>query len=584
MRAVASSRVQKPIRRARSKLRRLRIVSKLGCGVCSLLAGANIALAQIPGGLPSTVAPGRDRPPLMAPTQPNFDFRIETPNRSSVPRAVDELQFHLEDIRVQGAVTLPPESFRPLYEQLLGKDVSLSDILDVAAAIEAEYRRNGYILVRAFVPPQRVADGIFTINIVEGFIANVAVEGGDEGTRERIRNYVQPALDAKPLRILTIEQALLLANDLPGVTAGGLLRPSLDTPGASDLTVTVAQNPLTGGIAIDNRGSEFSGIWSVTGDVAVTSVFDDSDELSATVTTSFDVDPFRRVAGQVRYRHPVGERGAMLSLIGTATSGEPGATLRAFDVLTKSWAVGPRLSYPIKRTRAESISLEAGLTVQSARVSVLSARFSHDDWRVADFGVTYLGNGFLGGALAANLDIAQGLPILGATDSGSPQLSRLGARTDFTKLTGALRLTRPLQNGLSFVFAAQGQLGFDPLITGEQFAFGGVLFGRGYDPGAISGDRGLGSSFELRYDKQYGMSFLQAIQPYMFLDIARVWNLKNDNAFGDQSITSAGGGVRFWLAYNVFGDIEVAQTIDPVRGSDEGKRATKVLFSVAVRY
>jgi hemolysin activation/secretion protein len=70
----------------------------------------------------------------------------------------------------------------------------------------------------------------------------------------------------------------------------------------------------------------------------------------------------------------------------------------------------------------------------------------------------------------------------------------------------------------------------------------------------------------------------------MFLDVARVWNLQHINNFGDQSLTSAGGGVRFWLAYNVAGDIEIAQTIDPVRGSDSGKRATKILFNVAVRY
>jgi hemolysin activation/secretion protein len=361
------------------------------------------------------------------------------------------------------------------------------------------------------------------------------------------------------------------------------LRPSLDTPGASDLTVSVTQNPLTGGIAIDNRGSEFSGIWSATADVAVTSIFDDSDELAATATTSFKTTPFRRAAAQLRYFHPIGDQGAMLALIGTVTLGEPGATLRAFHVLTDSWADGPRLSYPIKRTRAESISLEGGFTVQSARVRVLDTPFSHDDWRVVDAGITYLRNGFLGAAWTANLDIAQGLPALGATDSGSPVLSRVGGRTDFTKLTGAFGFSRPLGAGLSFVFAAQGQLAFDPLITGEQIAFGGFQFGRGYDPGAVSGDRGLGTSFELRYDKQYGMSFLQAVQPYFFLDIARVWNLQNAD-FGDQSITSAGGGVRFWLAYNVFGDIEVAQTIDPVRGSDEGKRATKVLLNVAVRF
>ena len=236
--------------------------------MCAALGGIDIAFAQIPGGLPGAVEPGRDRPPLSVPAPPNFDFRIETPSRSSVPRAVDEIRFHLDDIQVMGAVTLSPDRFRPLYQALIGKDVSLSDILDVANAIEMEYRQNGYLLVRAFVPPQRVANGIFTINVVEGFIANVSVEGGDAKTRERIRTFLQPALDSKPLRLETIEQALLLANDLPGVAAGGLLRPSSDTPGASDLVVTVTQIPVTGGIAIDNRGSDFSGIWSVTGDLA----------------------------------------------------------------------------------------------------------------------------------------------------------------------------------------------------------------------------------------------------------------------------------------------------------------------------
>jgi len=398
--------------------------------LCASLIGIDMAFAQIPGGLPGAVEPGRDRPPLTAPAPPNFDFRIEAPSRSSVPRAVDEIRFRLDDIQVKGAIAFSPDRFRPLYQALIGNEVSLSDILDVANAIEMEYRQSGYLLVRAFVPPQRVANGIFTINVVEGFIANVSVEGGNAGTRERIRTFLQPALDSKPLRLETMEQALLLANDLPGVIASGLLRPSSDTPGASDLVVTVTQIPALGGIAIDNRGSDFSGIWSATGDFAFSSLFDDSDQLDASVTTSSKAAPFRRVAGQLRYRQPLGERGAMWSLIGTVTHGEPGSTLRSFNVLTNSWAVGPRLLYPVKRTRAESAVIEAGITIQSARVSILGAPFSHDDWRVADIGVSYLRNGLLGGAWAANLDVAQGLPFWGASDSGSPQLSRTGARTD----------------------------------------------------------------------------------------------------------------------------------------------------------
>ena len=49
------------------------------------------ALAQLPA-LPGAVEPGRDRPDIAPPAQPDFDFRIETPDRSPVPRAVDDLR------------------------------------------------------------------------------------------------------------------------------------------------------------------------------------------------------------------------------------------------------------------------------------------------------------------------------------------------------------------------------------------------------------------------------------------------------------------------------------------------------------
>lgn len=75
-----------------------RIVSTLAGALCSALLGIESAAAQIPGGLPSAIEPGRDRPALTVPAQPNFDFRIETPSRSSVPRAVDEIRFRLKGI------------------------------------------------------------------------------------------------------------------------------------------------------------------------------------------------------------------------------------------------------------------------------------------------------------------------------------------------------------------------------------------------------------------------------------------------------------------------------------------------------
>ncbi len=70
-----------------------------------------------------------------------------------------------------------------------------------------------------------------------------------------------------------MERGLLLTNDIPGITASGVLKPSPDTPGASDLVVDVAQPWITGGLAVDNRGSRFSGIYTVAGDVEFNSIF-----------------------------------------------------------------------------------------------------------------------------------------------------------------------------------------------------------------------------------------------------------------------------------------------------------------------
>ena len=169
-------------------------------------------------------------------------------------------------------------------------------------------------------------------------------------------------------------------------------------------------------------------------------------------------------------------------------------------MLTDSWAVGPRLTYPVIRTRAETLLLDGGLTVQDARVGLLGTGFSHDKWRVFVIGGSYQRAHVLGGVWTVTFDLAQGLPILDASPNHSPLLSRAGGVTDFTKINGFTRLALPLFGAVSMAVSAQGQYSFAPLITGEQITFGGTELGRGYDPGALTGDHGVGGSLEVRDD------------------------------------------------------------------------------------
>jgi hemolysin activation/secretion protein len=430
-----------------------------------------------------------------------------------------------------------------------------------------------------------VSDGVFTINVVEGHLANITVQGGDDDVRARVHDYLAPAIAVRPLTLPAMERGLLMSNDIPGVTASGVLKPSPDTPGASDLVVDVEQPWITGGLAVDNRGSRFSGIWTVAGDAEFNSIFGE-DQLETSVTLS--PSSFEQVEGTVRYRRAIGDEGMIGSVIATITHGEPGSTLSAFNVLTDSWAVGPRLTYPVIRTREETLLLDGGFTAQDARIDVLSVGLSHDEWRVLDIGGSYQLNGIFGGVWTTTFDVAQGLPIFNATPNHSPMASRNGALFDFTKATAFSRLAVPLFDRFGAVFSAQGQYSLSPLITGEQITFGGTLIGRGYDPGAITGDSGVGGSAELRYDFRFANHYISALEPYAYVEGAQTWYIQRGPAFSpsltDQYIVSAGGGLRFWLPYNITAALEGARTLHAVPGSDAGRAATKLLVDLAVRF
>ena len=217
-----------------------------------LLTPAMAQTAPVPGNvLPGAVQPGRDRPLPQPPSEPDFDFSITAPGRSAISRAVDQVTFKLKDVRIVGAKKIDPAKFTELYAKLLGKDVKLADILDVADQIEQTYRNEGYLLVRAYVPPQRVRDGVFTINVVEGHIEHVTVQGGTPATQEQVKAYVGKTVGITPPRVADVERGMLLANDLPGLSAAGVLRPAETVAGASDLAVSVDQPPVTGGLGVN---------------------------------------------------------------------------------------------------------------------------------------------------------------------------------------------------------------------------------------------------------------------------------------------------------------------------------------------
>jgi hemolysin activation/secretion protein len=545
---------------------------------------------------PGQAEPGRNVPPPAPSLSPQFDFSIPAPQRGPVPRAVDVIEFDVSEIKVVGATVFQPDDFTPLTAPLIGQKAKLSDIIDVADKIETMYRQRGYVLTRAFVPPQTVSNGVFQINVVEGFVKAAAVTGGDDEARERVDAYIQPVTQERPATLGTMERGLLLANDLPGTTASGLLRPSPTEPGASDLLVNLVGQPWEATIYSDNRGASITGPVTLGAQLVANTLYYVPGQITLDVSGTPEFSQRRLLQG--RYARPVGNDGMIFSASGVLAHGVPAAA--GGNLVSDSYALGIRLSYPWIVSRPLRVSFEGGLTAQAAQVKqagqnaailagAQSSIINDDHWREADVAVTVRQRGLLlDSTTGVTLGVTQGIPVLGAS-STKPSAMTEGASTGFTKFTLVADHDQPIDGPLSANFHALGQYTGERLVVGEQTSFGGSGIGRGYDPASLAADIGIGLASELRYDLHFPDYYVDTAQFYTFFDAAQVRPLHDESAIpagtvNRRSLLSTGFGVRMALLQRVSGGIEFAQELRGVPNNDNGKTDSRLLFNAAVRF
>lgn len=187
------------------------------------------AFAQAPGQFEREFTPPPTLPIPEGPVVP------ETPAQKPPPEA-DKLRFLLTRIEILDNKTYSDAELTPIYESLLGREVSLADMYGVADDLTARYRNDGYVLSRVIVPPQTIKDGVVQLRVIEGYVSETSIRGSSTGPRSTIEKHLERVRNSRPLSASVLERELLLINDLPGIAAGSVLGPSA-TPSAADLTL-----------------------------------------------------------------------------------------------------------------------------------------------------------------------------------------------------------------------------------------------------------------------------------------------------------------------------------------------------------
>lgn len=484
--------------------------------------------------------------------QPSDDLvTVQGPVVAEAPAGSDRFKLTLSSVSYDGLSVYGANDLEPIYQDKIGQQITVADVYKIAAEITRKYRNDGYILTQIVVPPQTIEDGHVRLQVVEGVVSAITVDGVDNaGERAFIESYAEQ-VKGSPLNTKALEQAILLINDLPGISARAIISPSATESGAADLRIVAQRKSYDGLLSLDNYGSRYLGPLQGQASFSANSWLG----LNERVTADFIYAPGGGLSkelayGGLTYLQPFGPYGTSVELKAAVASTDPGYRLAQYDVNGHSSIYSVQLNQPIIRTRMFNWSAYGVFDVRnnSTQSNIDNTRQDYIRALRAGTDADFVDNLLSPAFTTLHLEVAQGLTTFGASDNGDADLSRAAGNPQFTKVEGELQRLQRLTKNLNLLVGVRGQLANDAMLSSEEFGVGGPNYGRGYDPSEVVGDNGVAGKLELQLTAPIETDLLKTYQLYTFLDAGRVWN-EDPTTPSDRemSVVSTGVGVRATL-------------------------------------
>jgi hemolysin activation/secretion protein len=487
---------------------------------------------------------------MQVPQKPDarmFDVKPGQPTVSEgtfVSKEAAAQTFTLRALSIHGMTAFPESRWTTLYESKRNQPMSYGELQAIVSAIHQAYMDAGYGLSKAYLPKQDWRSGKITIEVIEGRVVDVVVNPAITSA-PLIKDFIAKVKAMRPLNTKRLERLMLVLNARPGLSVAAVLSSAVGSAADSgEVVLSLEPKPSdapSSSISIDNYGSNFTGPVQVTLGHVIKRFGLNYEDLFVGATITDNTREMKQ--GNAEYTIPVfGISGALLKLSAGASATRPGENLVELEVEGTSHNVGVQVEYPVTLQRDESWFVSTGLTYRNTKTDILNSRLFDDRLRIATVATRYSVSDAYGGVNRVQVGVSKGLNILGARKTGAPDLSRQDGRSDFIKTEFSAARLQSIAPSVELLASARGQYSNHPLLSSEEFGFGGASMGRGYDSSEVTGDRGIAASIELRYNHAAGGG-AWGIQPYGFYDIGKVWNIDPSDK-NHASGATTGAGVR----------------------------------------
>lgn len=466
-------------------------------------------------------------PQIKAPDKPNVTVQVQ----QQTPPLQQLLEHHLtpSKVQVEGVKSLPFDEVAQRFTPLVGKDITIGELIQVANGVTKLYQQRGFALSFAFIPAQSFENGVVRVTVVEGYVAQIKVTGKPGALEDRIRALADHISADRPLRRATFERYINLMGRLPGVKVGANVPPPQNTDGATTLELNVEHKPYDVGAGINFNQPGVQGLLTVSENgltslgeqLSVSALLpkgrDNVTYLAAHGGLPIGSDGLSAAVDASHYRgNPIDNPGLPPNIQRTVINDKLGLSATYPLILSNTrnliGTVTGYASHDEDRYHDQNSGAQLGLRSQ-VRVLQLQADYAEVDGNTVR---------------KASVNVAKAFNILGASASGDINVPGAAqpqnpASITFVRTGANVSQSNQWPLGIGTTIAAIGQYSPDSLPTSEQISFGAQRFAQGYQPGETSGDSGWAASFELNRAFSPGFTYLRTITPYISFDVARVY-------------------------------------------------------------
>jgi hemolysin activation/secretion protein len=454
-------------------------------------------------------------------------------------------KFFVKKIEVEGSSLFPKEELEALVNLDEGKEISMGVLLLLVQELTSYYVSQGYFLSKAYIPAQKLKDGIVKINIAEGKINKIEVSGNEDLASEDIEGRFIRVKNEGVLREQTLERTLLELNDLLGVTVRSLLKPG-ELPGTSNLVLEIKEGPAYSfAFDMDNYGSEFTGRVHYNFSTNVGNLFKLGDQFSLRVIQS----DFTQSLVAPSFLYPINNFGTALKFSYSHSKQSLGKELVGLESKGNSDSFTSELSHPLYRSRLGQLTLKGGYSIRESRNFSLGSPTSRDNLRA--FHVSLGGNytdRFLGRTFA-ELKLNQGI-----SDSNENRAlaSRVKAKGNIFR--AEFNFTRFQSTGFAgsyFIIRGNGQISSARALSSNLFSIGGFGTVRGFPISEYSASNGYNGGIEYVFPFPSNMligkgklKWKDILSINTFVEGGRVQILDQVLDDRDRAISGGGFGIR----------------------------------------